>query len=45
VPLPARFRYLNARASREGSDEQKVDALSQLWLANWWCEFAVRAAK
>lgn len=42
IPFPARMRFLNARAAREGSDRQKTDALAELWLSNWWCEFVVR---
>lgn len=42
IPFPARMRFLNARAAREGSDRQKADALADLWIANWWCDFAVR---
>lgn len=42
IPFPARMRFLNARAAREGSDRQKTDALADLWIAHWWCEFAVR---
>jgi hypothetical protein len=45
VPLAARLRYLNARAAREGSDGQKAEALADLWVANWWCELAVSAAR
>ncbi|MFO0595676.1 MAG: S16 family serine protease [Myxococcaceae bacterium] len=45
IPFPARMRFLNARAAREGNDQQKVDALSDLWVANWWCEFAAREKK
>ncbi len=45
IPFPARMRFLNARAAREGSDRQKADALADLWISNWWCEFAVRDRK
>lgn len=45
IPFPARMRFLNARAAREGSDRQKADALADLWVSNWWCEFAVRDRK
>ena len=45
VPFPARMRYLDARAAREGSDLQKTETLADLWIANWWCEFAVRDQK
>ncbi|MBL8915105.1 MAG: hypothetical protein JNM17_30655 [Archangium sp.] len=41
VPLAAKLRYLNARAGREGTERQKVEALADLWVANWWCELAV----
>ncbi len=42
VPFPARMRFLNARAAREGSDRQKADALADLWISSWWCEFVAR---
>ncbi len=45
IPFPARMRFLNARAAREGSDRQKADTLADLWISNWWCEFAVRNKK
>lgn len=45
IPFPARMRFLNARAAREGSDVQKTETLADLWISNWWCEFAVRDAK
>lgn len=45
IPFPARMRFLNARAAREGSDRQKADTLAELWISNWWCEFAVRDRK
>ncbi len=45
IPFPARMRFLNARAAREGSDRQKTETLADLWISNWWCEFAVRDAK
>ncbi len=45
IPFPARMRFLNARAAREGSDRQKADTLADLWISNWWCEFAVRDKK
>ncbi|MDP1828487.1 MAG: S16 family serine protease [Archangium sp.] len=45
IPFPARMRFLNARAAREGSDRQKADTLAELWISNWWCEFAVRDGK
>lgn len=42
IPFPARIRFLNARAEREGSDRQKTDALADLWVADWWCGLGVR---
>lgn len=45
VPFPARMRFLNARAAREGSDRQKTDALADLWISSWWCEFVARDQK
>lgn len=45
IPFPARMRFLNARAAREGSDRQKTETLADLWISNWWCEFAVRDQK
>lgn len=45
IPFPARMRFLNARAAREGSDLQKTETLADLWISNWWCEFAVRDQK
>ena len=45
IPFPARMRFLNARAAREGSDRQKTETLADLWISNWWCEFAVRERK
>lgn len=45
IPFPARMRFLNARAAREGNDRQKADTLAELWISNWWCEFAVRDKK
>jgi hypothetical protein len=42
IPFPARMRFLNARAAREGNSRQKADALADLWISSWWCEFAVR---
>jgi hypothetical protein len=42
IPFPARIRFLNARAGREGSDRQKTDALADLWVADWWCGLGVR---
>ena len=45
IPFPARLRFLNARAAREGSDLQKTETLADLWISNWWCEFAVRDQK
>ena len=45
IPFPARMRFLNARAAREGSDLQKTETLADLWISNWWCEFAVRDLK
>ena len=45
IPFPARMRFLNARAGREGSDRQKADTLADLWISNWWCELAVRDRK
>lgn len=45
IPFPARMRFLNARAAREGSDLQKTEALVDLWVSSWWCEFAVRDKK
>jgi hypothetical protein len=39
VPFPARMRFLNARAAREGNDRQKADALADLWISSWWCDF------
>lgn len=42
IPFPARIRFLNARAEREGNDRQKADALSDLWVADWWCGLGLR---
>lgn len=45
IPLAARTRYLNARAAREGTDQQKAESIAELWLASWLCELAVRTER
>jgi hypothetical protein len=40
VPMPARLSYQCAHARREGSDDEKLDALAHYWQATLWCELA-----
>ena len=38
IPTPARLAYQAASANREGTDEEKLDALMSYWLATFYSE-------
>ncbi len=40
VPSPARLAFQNGNAFREGSDEDKLNALASYWSATFWSELA-----
>lgn|GEM_PF-893798 len=41
IPTAARLEFQNANATREGSDNDKLDALEAYWSSIFWSEFAV----
>lgn len=40
VPSPARFSFQSGNALREGSDEDKLNALASYWQSTFWSELA-----
>ncbi len=40
IPNPARLAFHAAAAQREGSDEEKLDALYSYWESTFWSELA-----
>lgn len=42
IPSAARLSFQNANALREGSDEDKLNALTSYWSSTFWSELAAR---
>ena len=45
VPTPARLAFQMATAQREGSDEDKLEALAAYWQSSFWSELAAAPSK